>query len=841
MESFGEFVLLFLQQFAGGPGPVENNLVRFGLAAILWLALFVIAWSRQRNQNLPRERLLVVGFGLAFAREFLMFALITGKIVGWEFLESENIYHHPLEHALEMAAIIVVAGAYLRYALDDERISRRYLQVGIGTTVVAAIVVLITWPRFAVAYPEIQFHHTWQAWVFHVPLSLMIAGAMMILARKRGWLRNVVILAMSFFFISEFLILVNFATYHSYSQVICPIGNSLHILAIPLLGFVYLKEQSVEKRRAEEELAAYHDQLENLVEERTSMLVAQNEIAGSLSQSLDLETILNMALDKVLSVLSMEVGLIFLLDREGKGISLGTYRGRLSQDDLDICIKEECPYLRLSKNAIDKQAIIQTRTDETLSGYAHIRRERIQLLISVPLISKENIVGVLTLGTKKSDPLDQTNLELLTAICHQVGMAIENAYLYQESELWASELSMLHKASINLGSTLDTDQINEEIAYQSARLTGRQMACVLYWDEHCEKFKIVSSVGMKPEVESFLIKNPTACDLFDELCKTRKSIVIDDIQRDALIPESWKTGLDIHSLFCSPIWGIDEPVEFLFIMDQRETKSWRSKDVELVESFVSRAAVALENAKLYGQLEWAATLEERQRIAAEMHDGLAQTISLLGLKVDNASELLPSESNSELVEALKGVRETVSQASVDARKSISSLQTMPQPRKSLQDILTSLVEQCSDGWSNDGAFVFHTSFSFSEPLFLSQRQITQVVPIIQEAIINAQKHSNATQIQIQGQQSNGQVCITIEDDGKGFDMDNLSDKQDNHFGIKIMRARAARFGGKLQIISNPGHGTIVTLSWMLNRKREGALRNPAHTRSPAVESETTYA
>ena len=338
MGSMGEFILQFLRQFAGGPGPVENNLVRFGLAAVLWLALLVIAWSRQRSQNLPRERLLVVGFGLALTRELVMLTLIMGKIVGWKFLDTENVYHHPLEHALEMAAIIVVAGAYLRYALDDERLSTRYLKVGIGATAVATVVVLMTWPRYALTYPEIQFHHTWQAWVFHVPLSLMIAAAIIILARKRGWLRNVVILAMSFFFISEILILVNFATDHSHSLIVCPIGNSLHILAIPLLGYVYIKEQSIEKMKAEEELATYRNQLENLVDERTSMLAAQNEIADSLSQSLDLETILNMALDKVLSVLSMEVGIIFLLDQEGKGISLGTYRGRLSQEDLDLCI-----------------------------------------------------------------------------------------------------------------------------------------------------------------------------------------------------------------------------------------------------------------------------------------------------------------------------------------------------------------------------------------------------------------------------------------------------------------------------------------------------------------------
>ncbi|TFG70882.1 MAG: hypothetical protein E4H27_05500, partial [Anaerolineales bacterium] len=219
MDTFLKFIFLLLQQFAGGPGPVENNLIRFGLAALLWLLLLVIAWSRQQNQDLPRERLLVLGFGLAFTRELVMFALMTGRILDWKFLNTDNVYHHPLEHTLAMTAIIVVAGAYLRYVLDDARISSHYLQVGVGITLIAVVMVLLTWPRYAAAYPEIQFHRTWQAWIFHVPLSLMIAAAIITLIRKHGWLRNVVILAMLFFFISEFLILANFSTDHRYSQI----------------------------------------------------------------------------------------------------------------------------------------------------------------------------------------------------------------------------------------------------------------------------------------------------------------------------------------------------------------------------------------------------------------------------------------------------------------------------------------------------------------------------------------------------------------------------------------------------------------------------------------------
>ena len=839
MESVGEFFLLLIGQFAGGPGPIENNLMRFSLAAVMWLGLLVIAWSRQRNQDLPREKLLVWGFGLALARELVMFGLVTRKITGFLDFGGEDIYFHPLEHGLSMAAVIVVAGAYLRYVLDDERISRRYLVIGLSITSLAMLVAFITWPRFAHANPGAHFNETWESWIFHLPSAILIAAAIFILARKRGWLRTVVSVALGFLFISEVLLLANYVTNNTYNTILCPIGNAFQILAIPIFGFVYLKEMSIVKKKTEEKLDDYRDHLEDLVDERTAMLVAENAIADSLTQSLDLETILNMALEKVLPVLSMEVGLIFLLDREGKQLSLESYRGRLSQEDLELCIEEGCPYEKISKETIeDKQIVIQNLADGSQPKSTHIEREGIQLLISAPLISKNNIVGALTLGSKKTDPLNQTDLELLTAVSNQIGMAVENAHLFQEAEHWAGELSMLHQASVNLGATLDAEQINREIVTQSARLSGCQMACVIYLDRQCETLEIVSSFGMKSETEDLLSRNPDACELLDELVGARNSIVIDDVQQDARIPEAWKPALNTHSLLCTPVWGVNEPLEFLLLMDQRETRTWRSKDVELVESFVSRAAVALENAHLHQQLEWAAALEERQRIAANMHDGLAQTISLLGLKVDQTAELLPSESNERVFEELGNIRETVSQASIEVRRSIASLQTTPQPRKSLQEILTSIVEQRSA--ENDAAF--DLTLSFPEPLFIPPDQNAQVIPIIQEAVMNAWKHSDASRVHIHGQQIDELVRITIEDDGRGFDVDRLISQDGSHFGLRIMRARAARLGGKLQIISKPDHGTTVTLSWMLDCEPDGgekkSLRGSGRLELPAVEGET---
>jgi signal transduction histidine kinase len=831
MESIGEFFLLLIQQFAGGPGPAENNLARFGLAAVMWLALLIIAWSRQRHQDLPRERLLVWGFGLALARELVMFGLAAGKVTGL-LGSQDSIYFHPLEHGLSMAAVIVVAGAFLRYVLEDERISRRYLQIGLAITGLALLVAYLTWPYYSYANPDVHFNETWETWIFLLPSTILIATAILILLRNRNWLRSVVSLALGFLLVSEVLVLVNYLTNNSYKNILCPIGNALQLLAIPIFGFVYLKEMSIEKQKAEDELDEYRDHLEELVDERTTMLSAQNAIADSLSQSLDLETVLNMALDRVLPILSMEMGLIFLLDRERNQLSLESYRGRLSAEDLELCILEGCPYKGISRQTIEEQrVIIQNMTDGSQPRSTHIEREGIHFLIGAPLISKNHIVGTLTLGTRQTDPLTQTDLELLAGVCNQIGMAVENANLFQESERWAGELSMLHQADVKLASSLDPEQINQQIATQSARLTGCQIACLIKLDSQDERVEIVSSYGIDPETKVLLVKNPDSYELLEELCAARRTIAIEDVQADRAIPDAWKLALQVQSLLCIPIWEGDQPLEFLILMDQQASRTWHIKDIELVESFIARAAVALENANLHKKLEWAAALEERQRIAAEIHDGLAQTISLIGLKVNQATESLPDEKNGEIKQALDDISETISRASVDVRHSIASLQKAHQPGQSLQELLKAIVKQRSA--ELDAAI--ELTLSFPEPLYIPYDQNNQVIPIIQEAIQNAWKHSQASRIHINGQQNDHRVRITVEDNGRGFDPHAPEDQTDGHFGIRIMRARAERFGGELQIASAAGQGTRVTLSWLLDGKPgRGAVARSSKTSQPEL-------
>ena len=302
------FFIQFLSQFAGGPGPPENNLVRFGLAALFWIVLLGVTWNRQRQEKRPREQLLLAGFALATFREVYMFSQQTLRIMTGTEHDALCRLTAPLEHSLSIAAMVLIAGSFLRYLLDDARVARSYLLAGLGATGVLSLLTFLWWPTKLAGTPGLHFHSTWPAWAFHLLAAVLLVAALLILAQKRGWLRNVIVVAFLFFVASELIVVANLATARSYSHILCPIGNSLYLWAIPLFGYVYLREQSLEKRRAERALQTYRDHLADLVEERTAELAEANarlEQTATLEERQRIAANLHDGLAQTLSYVSM--------------------------------------------------------------------------------------------------------------------------------------------------------------------------------------------------------------------------------------------------------------------------------------------------------------------------------------------------------------------------------------------------------------------------------------------------------------------------------------------------------------------------------------------------------
>ena len=102
--------------------------------------------------------------------------------------------------------------------------------------------------------------------------------------------------------------------------------------------------------------------------------------------------------------------------------------------------------------------------------------------------------------------------------------------------------------------------------------------------------------------------------------------------------------------------------------------------------------------------------------------------------------------------------------------------------------------------------------------YFSHNELDQVSKIAQEALLNAVNHSLAKHITVQVAGEENNIRIEVTDDGRGFNPEALSIAADDHFGLSIMEARAARIGGDLIVHSNPGQGTQVVLAWRLRER-----------------------
>jgi signal transduction histidine kinase len=422
-------------------------------------------------------------------------------------------------------------------------------------------------------------------------------------------------------------------------------------------------------------------------------------------------------------------------------------------------------------------------------------------------------VGALSLCASRPDAIPPHELEILAAMGQQIGMAVENARLYLERGQWAEELALLHESSVFLTGTLDPGTIYQQLAEQTVKLLGCQAAAILLWDEEGRHAVPVFSYNLDGELAGLCI-GVDESELLAALLETRGSIPIEDGEGDPLVPSAWRRLLGARALLAVPLWGKDRPLAFLILIDERARRSWRPNEVVWVESFANPAAIALENAYLYTQIERAAVLEERQRIAAEMHDGLAQTLSYVMLKAYHASDLLETGQIDDVLGEHRDIQVALDRATREVRRSIASLQQGPQPPQSLQKLLSEAVRDLTD--DRRGGVQFHTSLA--DPLFLPAGRAEQIVRIVQEAALNAHRHAAAGHVEVRLEKHDSHFAVIVADDGRGFEP--AAVPVGEHFGLHIMQARARRMDGHLEIDSAPGRGTRVVLKWAAGVPRE---------------------
>ena len=233
------------------------------------------------------------------------------------------------------------------------------------------------------------------------------------------------------------------------------------------------------------------------------------------------------------------------------------------------------------------------------------------------------------------------------------------------------------------------------------------------------------------------------------------------------------------------------------------TRQFTDDEVRLLRAMADLAAIEVQKGRLMERDRLVAVLEERERLAREMHDSLAQVLGYLHLKSEVAQAGLIAGDQEKVQQELAEISSVSHEAYADVREAILGLRETVSPRRGFVDALREYAVK----FSQQAGVPTRVEMRGCETLQLMPEAEVQLMRVIQEALTNVRKHADARKACVSLDQQDG-LRITIEDDGKGFDPSALDNDRDR-FGLFTMRERVERVGGRLEIDSVPGGGTRV--------------------------------
>jgi len=246
----------------------------------------------------------------------------------------------------------------------------------------------------------------------------------------------------------------------------------------------------------------------------------------------------------------------------------------------------------------------------------------------------------------------------------------------------------------------------------------------------------------------------------------------------------------------------------LVMVGSRVERGFEVDEVEMLSSLANQAAIAIENARLQARLRELAVVAERERIAREMHDGLAQVLGYVNTKSQAIEELLVAGRTDEARGQLAELAAAARSIYVDVREAILGLRSPVIPGVGL----VAAVEDYAARFTEASKIAVHVEAAGeARRLDLAPDVEAQVFRIVQEALTNVRKHSGAARAEVGFAVRDGRLEVVISDDGHGTDVPPAAADRPR-YGLRAMRERAASIGATIDWTSPPDGGWQVSLA-----------------------------
>jgi len=364
---------------------------------------------------------------------------------------------------------------------------------------------------------------------------------------------------------------------------------------------------------------------------------------------------------------------------------------------------------------------------------------------------------------------------------------------------YVAELRLVSQAVLAVSRQLSTRDALAVIVRSARTLVGARYAALGVPDDRGSFAEFVVA-GMTQAEQRAIGPLPRQHGMLAALLKSGVPVRLPDIREDSRF-EGWPAAHPVLTGFLGvPVKNGADVLGIIFVANKR-SGAFTAHDEELLTLFAAHAAIALTNARLYERSREVSVLEERARLARELHDAVSQRLFSIRAHA-RAAEVLVAKDPARAIAELRAVAELGAQAHGELRAVIDGL-APPE----LDGLAESLRRYALLAGRAHGIPVRLTASDVDVPE-LDPRVQAAAFRVAQEALHNALRHSGASEVSVTLSRARGRVVLEVSDDGTGFDPELAS----GGLGLASMRERAAAVGGVLRVSSAPGKGTRVRLA-----------------------------
>lgn len=576
---------------------------------------------------------------------------------------------------------------------------------------------------------------------------------------------------------------------------------------------------------------------------RAAYLQIASQVGQRMTALLDLHSLLAELVQLIRQKFGYEFVHVLLLDEETNELTLQEASGPGTES-----LKASGMVVKVGEEGITGwvahtgRSLVCNNVEQDPRYLAAEQRPGIKSELAVPLRVRNRIVGVLDIQRNRQDGFDKEDLTVLEILGSQMGTAIENARLFQETRRRYEAMVALHDTSLDIISELNMGVLLEALLRRGAQLLGAQAGSLWLYDSGQGLVRNMANYNTVHDWTGATL--PTGEGVSGQIILTGSPLIVNDYAAWSGKVEQFD-GTHLNRVIGVPIRRQNEAIGVILVFNEAGGRPFDRDDLWLLNQFADLVSLAIENAKLHTQIKTfsqhlernveertlelyrakeeiaakahqlrsllAKTIhiqeEERARISRDMHDGVVQLIAAARFELQAAKVFGGSELGTAVQSKLSAARGDLEEAETEIRRAIYDLHS---PILDTMGVVPALERHVAKIEGLTG--ISCTMDVKGTALRLPQPIEVAVYRIVEEALNNVAAHAGSKTAAVHLEFEPKVLCVIIEDNGHGFDYrDWIKKHHGEHLGLIGMKERVNSLDGEMQVWSELGKGTRIHL------------------------------